>query len=466
MSITMGRARLWGAISLLLLGVGGVGATGATAAAPPPLTVPAIGPPMPAAGSDCLPGSTRISPKPNNSQLRFLGSDQEGWRWVEPTGGASGYLTSTITPPTPANVPTYRLVSPSPTVGTTYLRVVYRGSFATRGAYVRFNSWLWFPPPPADPASWTTKVFNVTGAVFEENTTGPVLALVNDPAGADSAATSTFEVAEVEVYACTPLPSKAKGDFDGDGIMDVVMIDKTTGALTMLPNYGTTGKLGYPVRMMEASSGWDVSDFDWMGNPGDLNGDGFADLLVRDRWAQLWVYFGDGVHGFTSRLAIGSAWDHMWSIVPTGDMDGDGNRDLLGLEAPGNLYRYTLVTGPRPKIINKTLIGVQFYEFKQLISSGDYNGDGTPDILGIKHDDTMWGYYTTAGSGRLSSHGKFLGSGWKMKSVSSPGDFDGNGFDDILALGPTNDLVIYYVKDGHWAGTSLLASNFFPKLLA
>ncbi len=85
--------------------------------------------------------------------------------------------------------------------------------------------------------------------------------------------------------------------------------------------------------------------------------------------------------------------------------------ELLRLDAKGDLFRYTVRPGPR--ITDRTLIGVQFYDFRRLLSTGDYNGDGAPDVL---------------------------------------------------AVGPRADLVVYFVKDGHWAGTELTRAGWRYRL--
>ena len=74
--------------------------------------------------------------------------------------------------------------------------------------------------------------------------------------------------------------------------------------------------------------------------------------------------------------------------------------ELLRLDDKGDLFRYTVRPGPR--ITDRTLIGVQFYDFRQLLSTGDYNGDGAPDVLAVDKDATMWGYWTRPGAGTPS----------------------------------------------------------------
>lgn len=277
------------------------------------------------------------------------------------------------------------------------------------------------------------------------------------PAFADNRSPQSFEIDDVQIYQCSPTTSNTTGDFNGDGRADVLAVDNA-GVLWLWRGTGTGTLEPDPIR---AGTGW--GSMTWIAAVGDLDGDGRADLMARDTAGRLWSYNGDGTRSFSSRALIGTSWQTMTSIVPMPDMTGDGVPELLGLTASGDLYRYTLRPGPR--ITDKTLIGIQFYEFSRLLSTGDYNGDGSPDVLGIKKtDNTMWAYWTRP-AGTLQPRGTFLGAGWAMKHVSSPGDFDGNGFRDVLAVGRYDDLVVYFVAAGRWAGSAVAGSGWRYRLI-
>jgi hypothetical protein len=75
--------------------------------------------------------------------------------------------------------------------------------------------------------------------------------------------------------------------------------------------------------------------------PGDFNGDGEADLVTRDRAGDLFLYAGDGNSSYAPKRKIGwGGWNSMTMIVGPGDMSGDGKADLVTRDRAGNLYLY------------------------------------------------------------------------------------------------------------------------------
>ena len=76
--------------------------------------------------------------------------------------------------------------------------------------------------------------------------------------------------------------------------------------------------------------------------PGDFDGDGYPDLIVRDRSGYLWLYRGNDAGTFSNvRTKIGTGWQNATAIFSVGDFDGDWDADLLGRGATGVLYSYS-----------------------------------------------------------------------------------------------------------------------------
>jgi len=71
----------------------------------------------------------------------------------------------------------------------------------------------------------------------------------------------------------------------------------------------------------------------------------------------LWLYKGTGVstRPFATRVKVGGGWGAYRQIAAPGDVDGDGRADLLATTSGGTLYRYhsTATSGvfaPRVKV--------------------------------------------------------------------------------------------------------------------
>ncbi|MFI2618785.1 FG-GAP repeat domain-containing protein [Streptomyces sp. NPDC018584] len=196
------------------------------------------------------------------------------------------------------------------------------------------------------------------------------------------------------------------GDLDGDRCNDV-LVRMTDGSLRgYRPECGGAPAPSAPYTKL--GTGWNA--YDVLTSPGDLTGDGRADLLARK------ASTGD-IHVFAAKsdgtLAAGkkirSAWKSYTKIVGAGDLNGDGIGDVLARHTDGTLYRYegkgdgTLKD--RAKVF--TAWGASY---NAVIGVGDITGDGKADLV-VR--DTAGNLYRNDGKGNGSFTGRTkIASGW------------------------------------------------------
>jgi serine protease len=106
------------------------------------------------------------------------------------------------------------------------------------------------------------------------------------------------------------------------------------GALWLYPGNGRGGWLA----RVKAGTGW--NGFTAVVGPGDMNGDGKADVLARDTTGALWLYPGNGRGGWLARVKAGTGWNGFTAIVGAGDMSGDRKADVLARDSGGTLWLY------------------------------------------------------------------------------------------------------------------------------
>lgn len=127
------------------------------------------------------------------------------------------------------------------------------------------------------------------------------------------------------------------GDLSGDGKGD--LLARTSGGTLYLYRGNGTGN-AFASRI-KVGGGWNA--YNKLVGAGDYNGDGLTDLLARTTGGTLYLYPGTGVASkpFKSRVSIGGGWNTYKKLAAPGDINGDGKADLVGVDGKGDLYRYT-----------------------------------------------------------------------------------------------------------------------------
>jgi hypothetical protein len=260
------------------------------------------------------------------------------------------------------------------------------------------------------------------------------------------------------------------GDFNGDGYGDFAAgakFDDSNGDNAGLVRVisGRDGSILFSVNGSNAG--------DWLGvsvaGAGDVNGDGYMDLIVGasgydaagTNSGRAYVYSGR-TGGTLYRFDGSAAFDHFGQAVGgAGDVNGDGYDDLVvgaPQEGNGTVHVYSGRNGAQiwafaGSAAGDTLGGA-------VAGAGDVNGDGFADIIAgapYGNDGATDNGYARVYSGRTGAllynwHGgsaDHFGS-----SVDGAGDFTGDGFDDVIVGSPNDE------PNGADSGSAWIYSGF------
>jgi hypothetical protein len=239
------------------------------------------------------------------------------------------------------------------------------------------------------------------------------------------------------VSAPTGLQVQGEGDFDGDGKSDILWRNAVTGA-TQIWFMNGTSKIGGGVTSASAPTVWQVAGV------GDFDGDGMADILWRNATTgatQIWLMNGTTKTGggATSAYAGGYTATTGWQVEGVGDFNGDGMADILWRNATTGATQIWLMNGTAKIGGGATSAYAGSYTTTtgwQVQGVADFNGDGKADILwrnattGQTQTWLMNGNVKIGGGATSVSAGSYTATtGWQVQGV---GDYNGDGKADIL----------------------------------
>ncbi|MFA7379458.1 MAG: FG-GAP-like repeat-containing protein [Bacteroidia bacterium] len=299
------------------------------------------------------------------------------------------------------------------------------------------------------------------------------------------------------------------GDVNGDGYSDVVIgipfytSGQSNEGATMIYHGSSTGIGGSPIITLEsnfagARMGTSVS------SAGDVNGDGYADVIVgvpffangQTDEGVAYVFHGgaSGISGsYASIIESNQAGSNMgWDVSCAGDVNGDGYSDIVtsaqeyanGQTDEGAAFVFhggaSGAHTTQNVLIQRDVTDARFG--RSISFAGDVNGDGYSDMIvgAVKASNSSIlsyggaiGYYgsvTGISSANWSVSGSINNSNFST-SISSAGDVNGDGYSDVIVgayfiSNGQNQEGAFYVYHGSATGLSTTPATSVESNLA
>ncbi len=250
-------------------------------------------------------------------------------------------------------------------------------------------------------------------------------------------------------YAIKGTPTYAvTADMNGDGLPDVVTANQSNNNVSVLLNDGSGGLGTADTTYVGATSPTALA-------VADLNGDGYMDVVTTNKYGSnsISVLMNNGSGGLNTPVTY-PVVDNNLPGIAIGDINGDGYNDIIVVNYTNNQDAIFLNNGDGT-FTAQTPVTTGTGPWGVTLS--DVDGDGDLDIISADDDGQSISVLKNNGDGTFAAKTTYsIGSVYPNTVVA--GDVDGDGDNDLVTSNANNGNVTVLLNDG--SGTFSVSSNY------
>lgn len=198
-----------------------------------------------------------------------------------------------------------------------------------------------------------------------------------------------------------------------------------------------------------------VSDTNWkVAATGDLNGDGYTDMVWRHQtegWLAVW-YLQNNLVTYTGYLSINRMTDPGWRITGIGDVNGDRYGDIVWQHSDGRMAVWTM-NGATVQTTQFLSIPVQTNPRWLIRAIFDVNNDGYSDLVWHSTDGYLAVWHLRGTQVILTQYlsiPRMTDTNWQIQAVGKP---DGTGAAAIVWRHIDGRIALWYLNGPQVTGT-------------
>lgn len=231
------------------------------------------------------------------------------------------------------------------------------------------------------------------------------------------------------------------GDFDGDGLLDVVVASRDDNTVRWFRNTGGDIPWFSSNLVAEGAMGAVAVDV------GDIDRDGKLDIVsASENDDRILWYANDGYGGFTAHVVRGGTpvenMDFAKSVHVV-DLNGDGALDIAYVSEDQNEAGWYRSSGDAVPTWTQQVLDTGRTHIKQITSS-DVDGDGDMDLIATSADDGVIALYRNQGGAAATFTTHIITTAASGARFAHAADVNGDGLPDLLVAARSANLIAWF----------------------